>query len=166
MAGNVLVGGLIGAAVDASTGAMKSLVPNPVAVTLIKSTPVSTRSVSQSSEQRGEQQKVENSPSTQEYIIGRWCDRRLASTEEYSNLIEIVGGEAGSVVQRSTFADGASTQSVLEEVGDGVFLVAGSSSGERYRIVPNTGDLQILDNDGVIRTASRIKSSDSNSSCY
>jgi hypothetical protein len=34
MAGNVLVGGLIGVAVDASTGAMKDLKPNPVKVKL------------------------------------------------------------------------------------------------------------------------------------
>lgn len=34
MAGNVLVGGLIGAGVDASSGAMLDLVPNPVNVTL------------------------------------------------------------------------------------------------------------------------------------
>ncbi len=36
MAGNVLVGGIIGAGVDASTGAMKSLKPNPVKVTLVE----------------------------------------------------------------------------------------------------------------------------------
>lgn len=34
MAGNVLVGGIIGAGVDASSGAMKDLVPNPVEVVL------------------------------------------------------------------------------------------------------------------------------------
>ena len=34
MAGNVLVGGIIGAAVDASSGAMNDLVPNPVNVSL------------------------------------------------------------------------------------------------------------------------------------
>jgi hypothetical protein len=34
MAGNVLVGGLIGIGVDASSGATKDLTPNPVAVTL------------------------------------------------------------------------------------------------------------------------------------
>lgn len=34
VAGNVLVGGLIGLAVDASTGASQDLVPNPVAVNL------------------------------------------------------------------------------------------------------------------------------------
>jgi hypothetical protein len=35
MAGNVLVGGLIGVAVDAGTGAMKDLKPNPVTVKLV-----------------------------------------------------------------------------------------------------------------------------------
>ncbi|MDO5631003.1 MAG: translation initiation factor 2 [Paracoccus sp. (in: a-proteobacteria)] len=34
MAGNVLVGGVIGAGVDASSGAMRDLTPNPVEVTL------------------------------------------------------------------------------------------------------------------------------------
>lgn len=36
MAGNLLFGGLIGAAVDAGSGAMLNLVPNPVKVTLEK----------------------------------------------------------------------------------------------------------------------------------
>ena len=36
MAGNVLLGGLIGAAVDGGTGAMKDLVPNPLVITLEK----------------------------------------------------------------------------------------------------------------------------------
>lgn len=35
MAGNVLIGGLIGMAVDAGSGAMKELVPNPVSVRLV-----------------------------------------------------------------------------------------------------------------------------------
>jgi hypothetical protein len=37
MAGNVLVGGIIGAGVDAVSGAMNDLVPNPLTVTLEKS---------------------------------------------------------------------------------------------------------------------------------
>lgn len=36
MAGNVLVGGIIGAGVDVMTGATKSLMPNPVVVKLVK----------------------------------------------------------------------------------------------------------------------------------
>ncbi len=39
MAGNVLVGGLIGVGIDASTGAMKDLVPNPAHVVLEKVEP-------------------------------------------------------------------------------------------------------------------------------
>lgn len=35
MAGNVLVGGIIGAGVDVATGAMLELVPNPLVVTLV-----------------------------------------------------------------------------------------------------------------------------------
>lgn len=34
MAGNVIFGGLIGIGVDASTGAMRDLAPNPIEVTL------------------------------------------------------------------------------------------------------------------------------------
>jgi hypothetical protein len=39
MAGNVLVGGLIGVGVDAASGATKELKPNPLAVTLETETP-------------------------------------------------------------------------------------------------------------------------------
>lgn len=39
MAGNVLVGGLIGVGVDAASGATKDLRPNPLAVTLVEETP-------------------------------------------------------------------------------------------------------------------------------
>ncbi|MBC7769133.1 MAG: PEGA domain-containing protein [Phycisphaerales bacterium] len=42
MAGNVLVGGLIGVAVDASSGATQDLVPNPLRVTLEREEPVAT----------------------------------------------------------------------------------------------------------------------------
>ena len=36
MAGNVLIGGLIGMGVDSATGAMKDLFPNPINVNLVK----------------------------------------------------------------------------------------------------------------------------------
>ena len=39
MAGNVILGGLIGAAIDAGTGAMKELKPNPVTVKLVPTGP-------------------------------------------------------------------------------------------------------------------------------
>jgi hypothetical protein len=43
MAGNVLVGGLIGVGVDAASGATKELKPNPLAVTLERFAPVSAK---------------------------------------------------------------------------------------------------------------------------
>jgi len=39
MAGNVLVGGIIGAGIDAGTGAMHDLVPNPVHIDLVPISP-------------------------------------------------------------------------------------------------------------------------------
>lgn len=39
MAGNIILGGLIGAGVDAGSGAMKDLRPNPLSVTLIEAAP-------------------------------------------------------------------------------------------------------------------------------
>jgi hypothetical protein len=36
MAGNVIFGGLIGAGVDATSGALKKLEPNPVVIQLVK----------------------------------------------------------------------------------------------------------------------------------
>jgi hypothetical protein len=39
MAGNVLVGGLIGIGIDAGTGANKDLIPNPMAIKLVPATP-------------------------------------------------------------------------------------------------------------------------------
>lgn len=42
MAGNVLVGGLIGAAIDANSGATQNLVPNPLVVHMeAEATPIS-----------------------------------------------------------------------------------------------------------------------------
>lgn len=43
MAGNVLIGGLIGAGIDASSGAMLDLTPNPVTITLEKQTSVAMK---------------------------------------------------------------------------------------------------------------------------
>lgn len=43
MAGNVLVGGFIGAGVDAFSGAMKDLKPNPVSVKLVRLAEVAAR---------------------------------------------------------------------------------------------------------------------------
>lgn len=53
MAGNVILGGLIGAGVDAGTGAMHSHKPNPLVVTL---TPLDPERMSAKEEEIGEQE--------------------------------------------------------------------------------------------------------------
>ena len=50
MAGNILLGGLIGAAVDGGTGAMNELKPNPVSVKLVPLGSVPANAVSGSSD--------------------------------------------------------------------------------------------------------------------
>ena len=52
MAGNVLVGGLIGAAVDAGTGSMYSLKPNPIKVKLLKIEPDPEKTAEKSASDR------------------------------------------------------------------------------------------------------------------
>jgi hypothetical protein len=44
-AGNVLIGGIIGAAVDGSSGALNNLTPNPLKVTLVESGTATTQAV-------------------------------------------------------------------------------------------------------------------------
>jgi hypothetical protein len=38
-----------------------------------------------------------------------------------------------------------------------MFEIVDSPSGDRYRIVPASGDLQLIDNDGLIRVARRLE---------
>lgn len=39
----------------------------------------------------------------------------------------------------------------------GMWVAAGYSSGDRYRVVPADGNLQLLHNDGLIRVATRLE---------
>jgi len=58
MAGNVLVGGIIGAGVDASSGAMLDLVPNPVQVTLVRVGDSSPAPVIEAEDEAGDEDAV------------------------------------------------------------------------------------------------------------
>jgi hypothetical protein len=66
MAGNVLVGGLIGAGVDAGTGATKDLRPNPLTVQLVAETPgcenAAFPNVPEDGETPGEHDKPKQAP--------------------------------------------------------------------------------------------------------
>ena len=70
MAGNVLLGGLIGAGVDAGTGAMHSHKPNPLVVTMqkLETKPASSRD--------------ENSEQKADIAVGRESDEPIAGSED------------------------------------------------------------------------------------
>ena len=69
------------------------------------------------------------------------------------------------VALRSKFNDGSSTVHELREVVGGIYVKIGSHTGDKYRIVPNTGDLQLLDDDGLIRMATRLENSSQINEC-
>ncbi|MGR9076303.1 hypothetical protein ACU8M5_08970 [Rhizobium leguminosarum] len=100
-----------------------------------------------------------------EITIGRWCDRMLPSTPQYNRIIEIVISEAHTPIARNSFADGSTSEQMLEELGDDLYGVSDSPSGDRYRLVASSGDLQLLDEDGVIRTAHRLENTPRDGEC-
>ncbi|ANL28656.1 hypothetical protein AMC90_CH02857 [Rhizobium phaseoli] len=100
-----------------------------------------------------------------EITIGRWCDRMLPSIPEYNRMIEIVISEANTPIARNSFADGSTNEQMLEELGGDLYAVSDSPSGDRYRVVASSGDLQLLDEDGVIRTARRLENTPRDGEC-
>ena len=91
------------------------------------------------------------------HVLGRWCDEMLPNNPSYNSVIEIRLFHDGSVGERSEFGDGSSLDRRLTDAGKGLFKIVGSGSGDMHRIVPNNGELQLLDDDGYIRTAKRLE---------
>ncbi len=94
---------------------------------------------------------------TAETILGRWCDKMVPNNPSFWSVIIIEVQDNGDLAAIVNHRDGSVNESVLEEVGGDVMTVVGSSSGDKYRVVPSTGSLQLLDNDGFIRSAQRLE---------
>ncbi len=92
-------------------------------------------------------------------ILGRWCDQMIPNSNKFNRIITIYLSKDGIPWASSKFYDGSAGKRKLADLGKGMFKVIGSSVGDKYRIVPNTGELQLLDNDGFIRTAKRLETS-------
>ena len=92
-----------------------------------------------------------------EITVGRWCDQLLPNNPKFKAELSIVVEDNGDVVLRSKHADGSSGSDPLDELGNDIYANADSPHGEKYRIVPKTGELQLIDNDGLIRTANRLE---------
>ena len=97
--------------------------------------------------------------------IGRWCDRMIPNNPKYNRTMAIVITNDGNVELRSNFNDGSSSTNELREAPGGIYEKTGSRFGDKYRIVPSTGYLQLLDNDGLVRTAIRLENTPQRNEC-
>ena len=100
-----------------------------------------------------------------ETTIGRWCDRMIPSNPQYNRTMAIVVTNDGRVVLQSTFNDGSTSVNELREAPSGIYEKIGSGSGDKYRVVPSSGDLQLLDNDGLVRVARRLENTPRRNEC-
>jgi hypothetical protein len=88
-----------------------------------------------------------------EVTIGRWCDQMALGKREMAIRVT----DQGQAVAFSRFYGGSTLSAPLAENAGNIFAVIDSPSGDQYRVVPATGDLQLIDNDGLIRTATRLE---------
>ena len=78
----------------------------------------------------------------------------------------IVIADNGKVVLQSQFRDGSSsTTRELREAAGSIYEKIGSTYGDKYRIIPSTGNLQLLDEDGLVRVAARLENTPSSREC-
>ncbi len=89
----------------------------------------------------------------------------IPNRPKYNHIIAIVITDDGKVVRKSKFGDGSSGISELREATGGIYEEIGSGSGDKYRIIPSTGNLQLLDEDGLIRVATRLENTPQSSEC-
>ena len=93
----------------------------------------------------------------EELVIGRWCDRMAPAMPKLNRIVTIRINDAGTAELHSAFGDGSEATSPLDEISGGTFRVRDSSHGDTYRIVQSSGEIQLLDKDGFIRSASRLE---------
>ena len=100
-----------------------------------------------------------------ETSLGLWCDHRAPSMPQYNGIIELVSTDAGVLQARFRFADGSEVTQQVRKKSKTTYEVINSTWREQYRVVPRTGDLELIDQDGIIRTAKRLRSSRETASC-
>ena len=100
-----------------------------------------------------------------ETTVGRWCDKQIPTMPIYNGILTIVITDDGAVELRTRWGDGSSLVTELSEQSGGIYAAVGSSSGDKYRVVPADGNLQLLDNDGLIRVAIRLENTPQPGEC-
>lgn len=96
-------------------------------------------------------------------VIGRWCDRPIPNMRVADSVITIVVRGKAATIKRE-FSDRKSKPSTkrVAERGGEVYM---TPSGDGYRIVSSSGDLQLFDGNGIIRTARRLENTPSPGDC-
>lgn len=104
-------------------------------------------------------------PAHSETIVGRWCDKMIPTMPQFNNTMTIVLNDMRDTVLKRNFADGSSKIDTLHELPNGIYEKSNSAQGDKYKIKPNNGDLQLLDNDGLIRIAKRLENTQKSGEC-
>lgn len=99
-----------------------------------------------------------------ETTVGRWCDRWSAAYKSH-RIMTLTIRDDGHIVLLSKFGDGSSSLDEIRERPNGIFEKVGSPFGDKYRIVPSDGNLQLLDRDGLIRVARRFENTARHGEC-
>jgi hypothetical protein len=91
-------------------------------------------------------------PAWAEVVVGRWCDPGGAAPA----VIEIVHLDSDAFEARITGADGAAVARPLDGPYEYSFPVTGTTRHEAYVVHDATGDLELIDVTGLLRTARRM----------
>lgn len=107
-----------------------------------------------------------SAPAHADTVVGRWCDLAVPSHPLATDrIMTIINRDNGTVDLVSTFRGGERlTQRLIERRG-ATFAIVDSPSHDRLRIVPASGNLQLLDDDGFIREARRLENTPRRGEC-
>lgn len=98
----------------------------------------------------------------EELIIGRWC-RNVGMN--FVEEMKIAVGTSGQPVLISRYNDGSELRQNLVELSGMIYKITSSSFNDTLRIVEATGNLQLLDNDGLIGLAQRLGNVEKQGDC-
>lgn len=109
-----------------------------------------------------------SSPAAEAETLGRWCDQPVpnAAMAAGKDAVITIFIEDGLARATFEFADGSVWTPELVERGKGAFDVVGSPSGDGYRVNSMTGDLDLVDDIGFIRSAFRLGIEPNDGECY
>ena len=98
-------------------------------------------------------------------VVGRWCDKPLAGVPALNGVMEIVVIDDDRVELRVSYGDGSSKVTKLTQESATVYAEIDNQFGQKYKIVSSDGNLQLLDQDGLIRVTVRLENTKQEGEC-